>query len=429
MLMDYTSWPFFSIFTSILLSITGLPLIILSKWFPLVIMIFWALFMFIILKKFLTPQFSLIGVALFICGSWTRQQYFGPQSFAFILFLAFMYFFICQSFFKFSVNKRSLFGLALLTFIAAIFSHALTSLLLLLILVTSYSAIFLFARSQERRMKSFFTFCCVCFITLVAYMLYISPQFFNSAFNNVIDSIGTAALQQLGRLPGSQIQQMTNFSTYLLILIFSFFTLLSLFRIIAERECPKSKYSLAKLFGCIVFYCITSLWSRRCFSRFYFCYPFSFFVVDFLKNKVKILGVLLLLVMLLGIFALYGSDSYRLATEPELLGAKYCAHYLPDGAVTLYSFSPYVRYFDPLKPLIFVTLGGPPFSSYNSSIIRESLNQTDIIIQSRNQINYYEYYFGIDPFSEINLVSDPALTVAKVYDNGNFSIYWSTKNK
>jgi hypothetical protein len=430
MLMSYESWPLFSIFNAVFIMIAGSSVISLAKWFPFFTLSLWGLLVFLILKRFLKPEYALVGVSLFLCGSWTRQQYFSPQSFAFSLFLLFIFLITVRSGYGFGADRRSVFGLSFVIFVAAVFSHALTSILIVMILFVSYFAALLFARHEERKSKSNLFFCLLCCSVLVSYVVLVTPKFFKSAFNTVLNALsnlaGSTPIQQFSRLPGSQFQQLTNLSTYLIVSIFVVVSLIALLAINRKKTLPRIQ--LTFWIGLIGTLSVASLLpygtQEAPFRAFIFALPIlSLLSVYLLKSQPRILSCFLLLALVASVPALYGSDSFRLATTPELQGSKYLASYLPDGSVCFYKFSPYVRYYDAPKQLQFTSLGRPPFLSYDASSIEASLNATDIIVLSRNQENYYTYYFGTDPLESIDLAGNPYIANARIYDNGNFTVF------
>ena len=431
-LMSYDSWPFFTLFASLLKMVTGTPLIVLTKWFPILTVSLWGLLVFLVLKKFTRPEFALLGVGLFICGSWTKQQYFGPQSFAFSLFLLFLYLILNRSRYELESDQRPFFALTFITFVATVFSHALTSLVLLLIILVSYAAAKVFAAHEVRKKKSdlfFFLLCCVVFFS---YTINLTPRFFNFAFNTFVNYItgqtGFAVAQRLIRLPGSQIQQLTNGSIYLLIIAYLSISLIGLLQIIRKKTMPLMQVTfLIGSFAAIFLVSILPYTSEAPFRAFIFGLPlFSLLAVYLLKKKPKVLGSFLLLALIVGIPALYGSESYRLATASELQGANYTATYLPNTGVLFYKVSPYIRYYEPSAILHFVSLGRAPFLSYNTTTTEANLNASDYIVVSRSQTNYYVYYLGINPLEDIDLNGQPDLAHARLYDNGNFTVYDSS---
>ena len=86
-------------------------------------------------------------------------------------------------------NKRSVFALTFVIFIAIIFSHALSSLLVLLMVLTTYLATTLFARSEAGRTKSIFGFSLLATITVLAYNMFVSSTFLNDAVLKVTDAL------------------------------------------------------------------------------------------------------------------------------------------------------------------------------------------------------------------------------------------------
>ena len=430
LLMDYSSWPLSIIFNSIILLITGLHLDFLAKWFPMFTLSFWSLLVFLILKKFFRQEYALVGVGLFLCGSWTRQQYLGPQSFAFSLFLLFM-FFMTRSKQGFEIKARKFFGLAFITFIAILFSHALTSLSILLIIFSTYFAALLFARTDKMKNKSNFIFCLLCGVSALSYNLYFSPQFFSDAVQKMLDALSDFStlktIQQINRLPGSTFQQLTNLNIYLLVLAFVTISGISLIWMIRKRSFSKLQITfwIGYLFTLFII-AFLPYGEEGLFRAFIFGLPlFSILTIHLLKNRPLLLGSFLVFSLFTGLFAFNGSGAYRLATETELNGSGYCADFLPSGSNLFYHFHTYVRYNDQDTSFVFSLLGHPPFVDFNQSSVEDVLKTTDFIAISRNQRIFYEYYLGFDPFENVDLNGNLSLTRGRIYDNGNFTLYAS----
>jgi hypothetical protein len=429
MLMDYTSWPFFSIFFSIFMNITGIPLIVLSKWFPLFTVLFWGLIVFLFSRKYLGNEYALVSFILFFAMSWTRQQYFGPQSFALSLFFIFLLLITKSTKFGIGLTTRSCFGLAFITFVAVLFSHSLTSLILIMVLITSYFVSNLLARSQniKNRYTSFFVLFCL--ITLIAYIIYVAPMFFEAAFYRISDTFGDLSglktIQQLNRLPGSQIQQTNNVITFLIFILLLFVSSLSFIWVIIKKNMPRIQItfwlSFLLVLGLVAF---LPYGAEGPFRAYIFGLPlFCCLSIYFLKKKPLLLCCFIILSLLLCIPALYGADSTKIAPSVELSGGRFCSTYLPDDIYLFYRLSPYVRYYNPAKVISFTFLGQPPFVNYSLSNVANRLIFSDYIVMSRSQLNYYVYYIGENPFEKIDLVENRSISSGLIYNNGNFTLY------
>jgi hypothetical protein len=262
--------------------------------------------------------------------------------------------------------------------------------------------------------------------------MFIASRFFEYATLSIGEAVsdisGLHIYHQAQRLLGSQFQQLTNANIYIVMFSTAAVSLVSIFQILRKRTMGghQAAFWFSLLGALLIPMLLLPYGEETPFRAFMFGLPFfSLLSVHLLKRKPKILLSFLLLMVIVCIPALYGSDSYRLATAPELLGGKFCATYLPDRAICLYKGSPYVRYYNPLKTLTFQTLGGPPFLSFDPSDIESTINNTDYVILSRNQENYYTYYLGSNPFDRIPFIEKPNVTQGKIYDNGNFSIFYT----
>jgi hypothetical protein len=424
-MLDYNNWPFFTIFTSIFMLITGSPLSWLLKWFPLFSITFWALIVFLILKRFLGSKYGLIGAALFLCGSWTKQQYFGPQSFAFMLFLLVLYLSLKSESGTFNFNKKSFFILALAVFIGLVFFHVLTPVALLLMLAATYLITSLFAMHAGKQSKTLGYFVLLCTTIVVAYNVYVTPSFVSYGFNKVVDAFGTSLFQQVSRIAGSQYQTFTSAIIYGLVFGFVGISLIGLLLMLRDKNQPKLQtLTYLSSIGVMLILALVPYGEEGPFRAFMFTLPFlSLICVWFLKRKPALLGTLLCIFLLLSVPAIYGADSYCLITDPELAGGKYVAQYLPDTSHVFGKVETYVRYFDPSSSLIFYTIGSQPFLDYDSLDIEQHIDGINYLTISRNQINYVEYYSGINPYQNMNLLQNINVTRACLYDNGNFSVH------
>ncbi len=424
-LLDYNSWPFFTIFTSIFMQMTGSSLPWLLKWFPLFTITFWDLLVFIILRKFVRSEYALIGVSLFICGSWTKQEYFGPQSFALSLFLLFIYLITKTTNYNFGVRNKQFFALALFTFVALVFFHALTSLAVLILLVAAYIMTNILTKRDVKKTKSNLFFILICASILFAYTVYITPDFLRYSFNQVAHVFGANVAQQITRLSGSEFQQLTNAFTYVIVAAFGSIFLICILLIYRRKKQPNIQivFWASSIFALLML-ALLPYGKEGPFRSFIFMLVFfTLIVVYFVKSKPLILGSFLLILLVASVPAMYGSDSYRLNTGPELQGSKYCAQYLPDGSVVFGDISTSVRYFNPLKNITIRPIGSPPFVGYDIANIEAGLNQTNFIVTSRNLHNYYVYYGGEDLLEQLNLSGNMTLTSARIYDGGNFTVY------
>jgi hypothetical protein len=151
---------------------------------------------------------------------------------------------------------------------------------------------------------------------------------------------------------------------------------------------------------------------------------FSFFFVTVLSKRPKLLLVILTLLFFLNIPAQYGSDSFTLSTQTHLAGSEFVVFCTPDNITCLYDFSLHMRYYNPQKILNFVTLGTQPYTAVPSTkTIANAVNESDYVILSETQRNYFYYYIQEDPFSQENLKNSSILTdLNRVYDSSGFTV-------
>ena len=142
--------------------------------------------------------------------------------------------------------------------------------------------------------------------------------------------------QQLSRLPGSYFQQLTNASIYLIVLALAAVSLISLLEIIRKRKVAESSNNIfgwLRLFA-ILLTIFLPYGEEGLFRAFIFALPFFVLLSVFLlKDKPRLLSIFIIFTLIVGIAALYGPGSYRVATETELQGTSYCALKIPDKNV------------------------------------------------------------------------------------------------
>jgi hypothetical protein len=153
--------------------------------------------------------------------------------------------------------------------------------------------------------------------------------------------------------------------------------------------------------------------------------PLSYLCVDLLAKKERLLVVFLVAVVFLNIPAQYGSDTYRLATDTTLEGAAFFAEHSPQSMSLIARFTLYVRYYDPLKQTVVPSLGirFPYTSLPNSSSVNraflEALKETDYVVLSGLEENFYLFYLGSNPLERINFDD----RCNRVYDNSRYWVF------
>jgi hypothetical protein len=153
--------------------------------------------------------------------------------------------------------------------------------------------------------------------------------------------------------------------------------------------------------------------------------PLSYLCIDLLVRRDRLLVILLVVVIFLNIPAQYGSDTYRLATDTTLEGAAFFAEHSPQTMNLIAKFTLYIRYYDPLKQISVPSLGihFPYTSLPNSSSVNraflDALAETDYIVLSELEKNFYLFYLGENPLQRIAFED----RCNRVYDNSRYWVF------
>ena len=153
--------------------------------------------------------------------------------------------------------------------------------------------------------------------------------------------------------------------------------------------------------------------------------PIGFLVVSLLRSKPKVLIAFVMVLIFLNVPAQYGSDTFRLATNSQLTGAAFVAHYTPNSSISnpakiVGEFTIYIRYFVPNKNYTALDIGlSLPFSNIpNSTVLYQELQKADYVLVSESTHNHYVFYIGRDPLEEVDFGQ-----FNKLYDNGGFQVF------
>jgi len=430
--VSYLDWPIFLYLASALTLVTGIPHDILIKYFPLLMVSLYALFSVLILRTKLKLSLSLFGAAWVLSSFFIRQQYFGPQSVAYVFFLIFLLL-ASWIFFDERGNKRVLIGLLIFLSIVTTFTHPLTSLMSIFVIFAIYLSYRLVLGKSSTSLS--FLFLLLGAIWL-GYNIFIT-EFFNTGiqrFSNIL--FGERALNlysESGRIIGSDAMALNFISSWTIVGLGAGLSVISIFLIFRTlRRNPKNTrlgfsffmVFLLVLFGLFAF--VGEYGAHESYQRsFMFALiPVSYLCVTLLAKKPMLLVVCLVGLLFLNIPAQYGGDTYRLATKTQLAGAKFIADNSASNISLVGKFSLYVRYYDPLKGIEVLSIGlSFPFNTYNSSTVNDAVNEAlkkaDYFLSSDLQTNYYEYFLGFDPLEQFEIQDKSNL----IYNNGHFRLY------
>jgi len=432
-LLSYDSWPVFNMLGATIIMVTGISLESLAKYFPLFIVGLWGLLVFLVLRVSLHREYALIGTALFMTGLWARLQYFSPQSIALAFFLVFVLLFVKKLFYqesKISSQTRRTQVIIFLIIVVTVFAHALTALFMILIMGAFYLITkILPAFRNDLRQHTIAITVGICTFLLFAHAIFFAPQFFGwvtqEMYHTAQNLLELSVYQQGLRISGSMYRQWTNILTEALILINILVWLIAVGH--TYRKKTMSRYQLTFWVSFAIVLIVPSLilpyGQEAPFRAFTFALlDFSLLSVLLLKKKLRILLALILVLVVLSLPTMYGTETFKLATATELSGTGFTMAYSPEGARILYHDESYLRYHDPLKDIQLVTLGTPPFNvKLEPSVVDETIGEADYVILSQTQENFYVFNTGSNPLSETKMTNLTSFN--KIYSNDGFQLF------
>lgn len=428
-LTSYHNWPLFLYLSSAFKLVTGISDYAILKLFPLLIISIYGFLTFLIFKGKIKSQFALIAGALLVTTFFTRQNYFGPQGIAFIFYLLIAWI-SSLIFFKNTEKKRMLTALFLFVFTIITLTHALTSYIALISLLSVVLALKIKRNALSGKAFKLFL---VSSLILLSYNIVITPDFFYRSTQEVSDLFfgqqDLGLYREAGRIVGSEAQQLNYWSSWAIVITVSFIGALQilsfLYNFLRHKRQSRQEFFLYSIFwlAMIFVFALTGVYgSHEAYQRAFMfgLVPLSFLCLNFLSPKPKVLFLVLGGLLFLSVIAQYGADTYRLASESVLAGTCFFVENTPNNISCLYSFYPHIRYFDPLKTIEYVPIPGLlPFTRYpNSTDVDRAVMSTDFVIRSSIQHNYYMYFLQKDPLDDADLDS-----LNRIYDNTYFQVF------
>lgn len=428
-LTSYHNWPLFLYLSSAFTLVTGMPHYIILKFFPLLIISMYGLLTFLILKLRLKSTFAILGAALFLSDFFLRQNYFGPQGIAYIFFLLIVLV-ISKLFFGDGTKKGTWTALYLFLFIVTTLTHALTSFLSLVVIISVYLS-YRFLRRRPPAIAA--KLCMFSLLFLLSYNMFVAPGFFNLSVETLSQFfMGTwefSVSKELSRIPGSPAQTMSYVSSWSIVLLTGLVAavqvLCVLKNVISHKQTNSEEFYVFTLIWLVlvVLFAVTAVYgSHEAYQRAFMfgLIPLIYFCVKLLSRKPRVLLLFLCGLLFLNIPAQYGSDTYRLATDAVLAGTRFFVSSTPKNISCLYGFYPHIRYHDPLKNVVFISIPGTlPFTSVpNATTVQKTTSLAEYIIRSELQHNYYLYFLREDPLDHVDFNS-----FDRVYDDGSFFVF------
>jgi hypothetical protein len=433
-LISYLDWPVFLYFASSLKLVTGLPDAIIVKFFPLFAIASYVLFATLILRTKMRFSYAIFGGAWLLGSFFIRQHYFGPQGFAYIHFL--MGLLIASwLFFTESHHRNTLAALLLFLLVVTTLTHPLTSLMLLIVMFAAY---FTCKFITKKPTTLIFTLCLIAVVVWLGYNAYFAVGFFDETARSFINVLsgerGLGIYSEPSRLIGSRAMLYNFLGSWSIVILGSTIAGFSALRILnrtrARRKASDLEYPIfisllllmLAIFSFSVEYGEVEAYQR---AFMFGLVPLSYLCIDLLARKDRLLVVFLVAVVFLNIPAQYGSDTYRLATDTTLEGAAFFAEHTPQKMNFIGRFTLYIRYYDPLKQIVVPSLGIhfpytslPNSSSVNKAFL-EALTETDYVVLSELEENFYRFYLGSNPLERIDFDD----RCDRVYDNSRYWVF------
>lgn len=430
-LLAYHTWPAFLYLASTFTLVTGMPHHIVLKFFPQLIIALFGLLAFLILRVKLKSSYAIIGAAWFLGSFFLRHYYFGPACIAYIFFLLALLV-VSRLFYAEKAKKTKLEALFLFLFVVTMFTHALTSLMLLVVIVALYLTQRFFHEGPPAAHARTATLCILSSVILLAYNMYVASRFFTvtlRTFSEVL--LGRRELGiylESSRIAGSMAQQLSYASYWGIVLlnaVVATIAILQMFRAVRSgRQTVQKGYAAFWIVLLVAqgLFAFTGEYGPHEASQRAFMFgliPLTYLCVNLLEKKPKILLAILVGLLFLNIPAQYGGDSYTLATNTQLAGAKFFTEYTPQNVTCFSDFSLYFRYHNPQKNIRYVSLGTLPFTTFpNSSSVNEAMSKADYIVISELENNYYLFFLGENPLDQVDFGR-----FNRIYDSESFRTF------
>lgn len=426
-MVSYRYWPLFLYFSSGFTTLTGFSPEVILKFFPLFTISMYALLTFLILKIKLASPFALVGSALVLTSLFIRQQYFGPQSIAYIFFLATLLVTLLLFFDK-KANKRTLAVILVALFVITTITHPLTSFMSIAIFLSLYLVVRFTDKKSPFKLNKLLV---GSLIIWLAYNSYAAAPFFDTAIRHFYElftgSRGLTIATESSRVFGSTPMLVNFVASWAIVGLMGFVAVISIIKIVRKRKQMKgsdltfSAFNILLLIFFTVFAFGGEYGAVEAYQRAFMfgLIPLSFLVITLLSSKPKILIAFLAVLIVLNIPAQYGADNFRLATPSQLAGSAFIANYAPQNITLVGEFTLYIRYYDPLKSYQVLEVGlSSPFNRVpNSTVLSQELNNADYVIVSDIQHNLFMFYIGRDPMEDVNLTN-----MNVIYNNGAYSL-------
>ncbi len=419
-LISYHCWPASHFISASIILLSGISFDNLIQYMPLFWVLCYIFITFAIGKRLdfsLNQSFLLSFLSL--VSFWTFHYYYGPQSFAILIYL-FLFLFIIT--FKNTIKEKLL---IIPTFTALVMTHVLTPIAML-------SA--LFVHSIYKRQTKFVLLFLVIF---AAWYLYLAPymlewgvkEFMTQATELDFFSFLKTEKYAMGTLLTRQIVhnfRLSYLGVYIVSMVIAGFLYLS------GRVEKENRKQLGLCFSWligVVLLLVLRYGASEIDDRVFILSLVPMAGIMILSFNRKVLTVLMVLLIVLHIPAHYGAECSDMARTTELKGAKFFATEINSLDKTdptrynsySYRFHPYVRYYDPEK----VLMKWKSFIGRHDVDDLSRIDNVDYIANSNESHDFMVYQHGFDPVQIWIEQNKNNLTL--FYDNGYFNIYSNTE--
>ena len=413
---SYRSWPTTHMVSAFIISMTGINTDDLVKYMP----IFWVLSVTLVTysvgKLLNLPANSCFLVSIFVISSfWTINYYYGPPSLAYILYLLF-FMSIIYLYRRYSIANTIF---MILTFVATIMTHMLTS----MVLIVSFFISSIFIQSIYKKRIRFIILFTVIFI---GWHIYFATMMFDLGIKEFIkqvidgDLFSTFGTEKYNT-GTTLIREIIHYSRISYLGIYIIFMMVAAIFYIKDRVRKEYKEPIRICFlwfvGVLMF--LAFRYGPEIDDRVYIFSLLPMALIIIMTFDRKIVSILAVLLIALHIPAHYGTESFDMTYTTDLRGSKFLASKLgPDDSVNYY-FAPFIRYYN----FQFVNSRGfDDVGYYNPN--DKSLEGSTYIISSDQLNNYLIYVFGVNKIQ--NWLKDDKKSVL-LYDNGYYHIYKNNK--
>lgn len=415
-LISYRSWPATHLISASILYLSGIKIENLLKYMPL----FWLFSVIFITfstgrRLKLSANQSFLASFFFLTSFWTFHYYYGPQSFAYLLYLLLFMFIVTFS----NINKIRDTILISLTFSVVVITHIVTPIALLSSFVFSSKYI----KSIYKKRGKFIIFFLIIFI---AWYAYLAPVMFRTGVEDFIKqatSMEFFSFVKTEKYSGGTLltRQITHYARIFYLGIYAI-SMTAAAALYLTGRIKRENKELIKIcffwFVGILALFVFKYGAAEIDDRIYIfsLVPMAFILILSLNRKTLI--IIAILLSTLHIPAHYGAESSDMVRTTELTGSNFFSTVavIQERESYFSMWDTFVTFYNPEKikawsKKFYVT--SPPNLS--------TINTSTYIINSEPSHNFVMYSYGFDPIH--GWISLNQNNLSSFYDNGYFMIY------